>query len=239
MALLEVQTLSKSWGSRAAVNAVSFAIAAGECVALLGPNGAGKSTTMRMIAGRLLPDSGDVRIDGASIVAARTRAQAKLGYLPEGAPLYGDLSVRAFLEFCTSLHGLSGTGQREAIARAAEAASIAEVLNRRIRELSKGYRRRVALAGAVAHAPAVVVLDEPTDGLDPVQKRTMRAWLDRFRKDRAVIISTHQLEEAEAMCPRAIVLAQGQVLADEPMDDLVRRGGLERAFLDLTASAAA
>ncbi len=237
MELLKVDRLAKSFGARHAVRGVSFSVARGETLALLGPNGAGKSTTMRMIAGFLEPDAGDAVINGASIQSDRTRAQLSLGYLAEGAPLYGDLSVNAFLEFLARTHGLSRKVTAEAIARVAQDAAIADVLHRPIETLSKGYRRRVALAGVIVHDPPVLILDEPTDGLDPNQKMAMRALILRMRQTKAVIISTHQLDEVEAMCSRAVVIDRGEMVADATPADLAARalsGKLEDAFHALT-----
>jgi ABC-2 type transport system ATP-binding protein len=233
--------LSKSFGSRPAVRGVSFGVAKGETVAFLGPNGAGKSTTLRMIAGFLEPDAGDASINGASILAQRTRAQLSLGYLAEGAPLYLDLTVKDFLAFLARTHGLARAAARKAIARVAEDAAITEVISRRIETLSKGYRRRVALAGAIVHDPPVLILDEPTDGLDPNQKIAMRALVRRMSADKAILISTHQLDEVEAMCSRAVLIDRGEIKADAPPADLAKRtpsGRLEDAFHALTSSAA-
>ncbi len=237
MEVLKVEQLAKSFGSRQAVSGVSFGVARGETVAFLGPNGAGKSTTLRMIAGFLEPDAGDAIINGASILSQRTRAQLSLGYLAEGAPLYLDLVVRDFLGFLARTHGLSQAAARNAIARVAEDAKISEVISRRIETLSKGYRRRVALAGAIVHDPPVLILDEPTDGLDPNQKIAMRALIARMSADKAILISTHQLDEVEAMCSRAVLIDRGEVKADATPADLAARapsGKLEDAFHALT-----
>jgi len=239
MEALKVDELTKSFGSRPAVRGVSFCVAKGETVAFLGPNGAGKSTTLRMIAGFLEPDAGDASINGASILSQRTRAQLSLGYLAEGAPLYLDLTVKDFLGFLARTHGLSREAARNAIARVAEDAAITDVISRRIETLSKGYRRRVALAGAIVHDPPVLILDEPTDGLDPNQKIAMRALIARMSAGKAILISTHQLDEVEAMCSRAVLIDRGEIKADAPPADLARRtasGKLEDAFHALTSS---
>jgi ABC-2 type transport system ATP-binding protein len=237
MEVLKVDQLAKSFGARQAVRGVSFAVARGETVAFLGPNGAGKSTTLRMIAGYLEPDAGDAFINGMSILSQRTRAQLSLGYLAEGAPLYLDLVVKDFLGFLARTHGLSKEAARNAIARVAEDAAITEVISRRIETLSKGYRRRVALAGAIVHDPPVLILDEPTDGLDPNQKIAMRALIARMSADKAILISTHQLDEVEAMCSRAVLIDRGEIKADATPADLAKRapsGKLEDAFHMLT-----
>jgi ABC-2 type transport system ATP-binding protein len=237
MHALKVDALAKSFGPRQAVRGVSFDVETGETVAFLGPNGAGKSTTLRMIAGYLEPDAGDALINGVSILSDRTKAQLSLGYLAEGAPLYLDLSARDFLGFLARTHGLDRMAAREAINRAAEDAAITDVLSRRIETLSKGYRRRVALAGAIVHDPPVLVLDEPTDGLDPNQKIAMRALIARMAVNKAILISTHQLDEVEAMCSRAVVIDRGDIVADGTPADLAKRtpsGKLEDAFHALT-----
>lgn len=234
---LKVDALSKSFGSRQAVRAVSFAVETGETVAFLGPNGAGKSTTLRMIAGFLEPDAGDALINGVSILSDRTKAQLALGYLAEGAPLYTDLSVRNFLGFLARTHGLTRTAAKDAIARVAEDAAIKDVLARPIDTLSKGYRRRVALAGSIVHDPPVLILDEPTDGLDPNQKIAMRALIARMAKNKAILISTHQLDEVEAMCTRAVLIDRGDIKADGTPAEIAARtpsGKLEDAFHALT-----
>ncbi len=237
MPALKVDALAKSFGSRQAVRGISFEVGTGETVAFLGPNGAGKSTTLRMIAGFLEPDAGDAFINNVSIISDRTKAQLAVGYLAEGAPLYLDLSARDFLAFLARMHGLNRAHARKAIARVAEDAAITDVLARPIETLSKGYRRRVALAGAIVHDPPVLILDEPTDGLDPNQKIAMRALIARMAKDKAILISTHQLDEVEAMCTRAVVIDRGDIVADGAPADLARRapgGSLEDAFHMLT-----
>ena len=237
MEVLKVDNLTKIFGPRRAVSDVSFTVSKGETVAFMGPNGAGKSTTLRMIAGFLEPDAGEAWINGASILSARTQAQLSLGYLAEGAPLYLDLQVRDFLGFLARTHGLKLAQAREAIARVAEDAKITDVLQQPIETLSKGYRRRVALAGAIVHDPAVLILDEPTDGLDPNQKQAMRALISRMAKDKAILISTHQLDEVEAMCSRCVLIDRGVVKADTTPAELAARaksGRLEDAFHDLT-----
>lgn len=236
MELLRVDRLTKSFGRRKAADAVSFSVNQGEVCAFLGPNGAGKSTTLRMIAGYLEPDSGDAVISGVSVLTDRTAAQASLGYLAEGAPLYLDLTVRAFLSFLARAHGLKAEATRAAIVRVAQDAQISEALGRPIETLSKGFRRRVALAGAIIHDPPVLVLDEPTDGLDPNQKQAMRALVKRMAGDKAILISTHQLDEVESMCSRAVVIDRGKIVADATPVELAGQAGgsLEAAFHDLT-----
>lgn len=242
MEALKVSGLSKSFGRRAAVQGASFSVSTGQAVAFLGPNGAGKSTTLRMIAGFLEPDAGDALIGGASIITARSEAQSALGYLAEGAPLYLDLTVKAFLRFLARTHGLSAAATRDALARVAEDAGIADVMSARIETLSKGYRRRVALAGALVHDPLVLVLDEPTDGLDPNQKVAIRALVRRMAETKAILISTHQLDEVEAMCTRVVLIDRGTIVTDTTPAALAARtpsGRLDDAFHALTRTDAA
>jgi ABC-2 type transport system ATP-binding protein len=240
--MLDIQNLEKSFGSKHAVRDVSFALEAGTVLGFLGPNGAGKSTTMRMIAGVLEPDDGDVLVNGHSIITARGDAQRALGYLPEGAPLYDDMTPPTFLNFMASARRLAGTDLKDAVERSIADARLASVTGQRIRSLSKGYRRRVGLAAAILHDPPVLVLDEPTDGLDPNQKRAVRALIARIAPTKAIIISTHTLTEVPAMCTRAIVLDRGQIVADETPDGLAglsKSGNLEDVFTQLTDQAEA
>ncbi|MEM6626719.1 MAG: ABC transporter ATP-binding protein [Pseudomonadota bacterium] len=241
MTMLTVDNLAKKFGARGdvkyAVRGVSFNVEVGEVLAFLGPNGAGKSTTMRMIAGFLEPDAGDATINGASIVNQRAKAQSSLGYLAEGAPLYTDLTPTAFLTFLARVHGMRGAQIRWAIDRVIEDCRIAEVARRPIEALSKGFKRRVALSGALIHDPPVLVLDEPTDGLDPGQKHAVHALVERMSESKAILISTHQLDEVEAMCSRAAVIDAGRIVADGRPTDLAAQaetGRLEDAFLALT-----
>lgn len=237
MDALKVSALCKSFGRREAVRGVSFAVSIGQAVAFLGPNGAGKSTTLRMIAGFHEPDAGDAEIGGASIITRRSEAQRSLGYLAEGAPLYLDLSVKAFLGFLARTHGLSAAATKDGLARVAVDAGIAEVMSSRIETLSKGYRRRVAPAGALVHDPMVLVLDEPTDGLDPNQKVAMRALIRRMAETKAILISTHQLDEVEAMCSRVVLIDRGIIVTDTTQTELAARtpsGRLDDAFHALT-----
>jgi ABC-2 type transport system ATP-binding protein len=237
MEALRLTQLAKAFGARQAVRDVSFSVAAGETLAVLGPNGAGKSTTLRMVAGFLEPDAGEAWIGGASILRERTQAQMALGYLAEGAPLYLDLSVRAFLSFLARTHGLSRANAKQAIARVASDAGIEDVLSFPIETLSKGYRRRVALAGAIVHDPPVLILDEPTDGLDPNQKVAMRALIKRMGANKAIVISTHQLDEVEAVCSRVVLIDRGRMVTDTTPAELAARtpsGRLDDAFHALT-----
>lgn len=235
--MLEVKALEKSYGTKKAVQGVSFTVEKGTVLGFLGPNGAGKSTTMRMIAGVLEPDEGDALIDGKSIIAERRAAQAALGYLPEGAPLYEDMTPPEFLKFLAEARALPRKARANAIDRVIADARISTVLGQRIGSLSKGYRRRVGLAAAILHDPPVLVLDEPTDGLDPNQKRAVRALIARMATTKAIVISTHTLTEVPAMCNRAVLIDRGRIIADDTPAGLARRsedGTLESAFARLT-----
>lgn len=237
--MLTVDGLVKSFDGKPAVDGISFVLEKGDVLGFLGPNGAGKSTTMRMVAGVLLPDSGDVSITGHSILSARQKAQGALGYLPEGAPLYPDLTPLEFLGFLASVRALPKQDRKDAIDRVIADARISSVARKPIQALSKGYRRRVGLAGTLLHDPPVLVLDEPTDGLDPHQKQAVRALISRMAREKAILISTHTLEEVPAMCNRVLIVDRGRIVADGTPDSLSEGRTLERAFLDLTDHAEA
>jgi ABC-2 type transport system ATP-binding protein len=214
MALVEARDLVKRFGSLTAVDGISFTVERGEVVGFLGPNGAGKSTAMKIISGFLEPTSGQAWIDGHDSHSDPIAARRRLGYLPEGAPAYADMSVSAFLGFVAAMHGLSKAQANERLAEVVERVHLAEVWNQRIDSLSKGFKRRVGIAQALVHDPDVLILDEPTDGLDPNQKHEMRALIRAIAPRKAIIISTHILEEVEAVCGRAIIIAKGRMLAD-------------------------
>jgi ABC-2 type transport system ATP-binding protein len=237
--MLELKHLVKSFGDHVAVDKVTFSLKKGEVLGFLGPNGAGKSTTMRMAAGVIEPDEGDVVIAGHSIIAQPREAQRRLGFLPEGAPLYADMTPLEFLHFMATAHDLPKVERKRAMERVIADARIANVANRRIITLSKGYRRRVGLAGALLNDPDVLILDEPTDGLDPVQKRAVRALVARMAPDKAILISTHTLEEVPAMCNRAIIIDRGRIVADGTPQSLSEQGpgGLEETFIRLAGTA--
>ncbi len=235
--MLDVRSLEKAYGAKQAVRGISFVVEKGTVLGFLGPNGAGKSTTMRMIAGVLEPDVGDVLIDGKSIISDRRAAQDGLGYLPEGAPLYNDMTPPEFLAFLAGARHIPKSKRKDAIERTIADARISGVLGQRIGALSKGYRRRVGLAGAILHDPPVLVLDEPTDGLDPNQKRAVRALIARMAPTKAIVISTHTLTEVPAMCTRAVLVDRGRIVADDTPEGLAKRsddGTLESAFARLT-----
>ena len=237
--LIEAERLTKQFGSLKAVDGISLSVPAGEVLGFLGPNGAGKSTTMKMISGFLEPDSGRAAISGYDVHQDPLRARRHLGYLPEGAPAYSEMTPRGYLRFIAEVRGFRGSDIGRHVDHAVALTSLAEVLDQPIETLSKGYRRRVALAGAIVHDPPVLVLDEPTDGLDPNQKIAMRGLIARLGQDKAILISTHQLDEVAAMCSRALVIAKGRLVADASPAELAAQGGLEAAFHRLTSTVAA
>ena len=216
--LLELDRLYKSFGHVKAVNGISLSVPAGQVLGFLGPNGAGKSTTMKMVAGFLEPDTGTARICGTDILSNPKKAKALLGYLPEGAPAWGEMTALGFLKFCGAVRGLADIDK--AIEKAVERTALQPVLEQSIETLSKGFKRRVGLAQAILHEPDVLVLDEPTDGLDPNQKHQVRQLISDLSKDRAIIISTHILEEVDAVCDRAVIIDRGVVVADGTADEL-------------------
>jgi len=218
--MLEIDGLYKSFGAVNAVNGISLFVPAGQVLGFLGPNGAGKSTTMKMVAGFLDPDRGSARICGNDIVLAPKAAKSNLGYLPEGAPAYGEMTPRGFLKFCASIRGFSGQQGRQAVELAIERTALSAVAEQSIETLSKGFKRRVGIAQAILHEPKVLILDEPTDGLDPNQKQQVRELIGELSKDRAIVISTHILEEVDAVCDRAVIIDQGKVVADGTGDEL-------------------
>jgi len=221
--MLEIRHLVKCFGPLVAVDDVSFTVSQGEALGFLGPNGAGKSTTMKMITGFLAPSSGTAIICGCDIATQPVAAKKHIGYLPEGAPAYPDMTPGDFLDFIAHIRGFSGGEAKRRIGRVVEMIKIAEVMHQPIETLSKGYRRRVGVAQALLHDPDVLILDEPTDGLDPNQKYEMRKIITAMRPEKAIIISTHLLEEVEAVCSRAIIIARGRVLADGTPTELAER----------------
>lgn len=238
MEIIAVRNLSRRFGSIVAVAGVSFSVGRGEVLGVLGPNGAGKSTTMRMLAGFLPPTAGTALINGIDVSRRRIEAQRHIGYLPEGAPAYPEMTPAGFLDFTVSSRGLSRPAIREAKARVADQVGLETVWHQPIETLSKGYRRRVALAAALIHDPPVLILDEPTDGLDPNQKHEVRRLITAMASDKAILISTQILEEVEAMCSRALIIAGGQVRADATPAALAARdpsGRLDTVFRAITA----
>lgn len=212
--MITVEELVKDFGPKRAVNRVSFTVQKGEILGFLGPNGAGKSTTMRMITGFIPPTSGRIRVGGHDIAEDPIPAKRLIGYLPESAPCYSDMTVHGFLSFAAEMRGLHGSAREDAIRRAVGLCFLENVLHQSVDTLSKGYRHRTCLAQSIIHDPEVLVLDEPTDGLDPNQKHEIRQLLKRFGQNKAIIFSTHILEEVDAVCSRAIIIDRGQVVAN-------------------------
>ena len=221
MSLLTLENVSKSFGPVTAVDGASFSVDKGQVVGFLGPNGAGKSTTMRMINQIFEPDAGEIRFDGELLNDAAITAKRRIGYLPENNPLYGDMLAAEYLDFIASLRGLEGNDRSRAIDDAVEATGIAEVFYRPIGELSKGYKQRVGLAQAILPRPDLLVLDEPTEGLDPNQRIGIRKLIGELGKDHTVILSTHVLPEVQHTCTRLLIIHEGRIAADGPVDELV------------------
>jgi ABC-2 type transport system ATP-binding protein len=235
--MIEISHLTKRYGPFTAVDDISFSVEPGQVLGFLGPNGAGKSTTMKMITGFLAPTSGTVRVCGHDVQSAPLAAKACMGYLPEGAPNYAEMSVRAFLEFIADVRGLTGSHRRSRMDDVIARLGLNGVLEQVIETLSKGFRRRVGLAQALLHDPQVLILDEPTDGLDPNQKHEVRTLINAMSKDKIIVISTHILEEVDAVCNRAIIIANGRILADDTPKALAARatsGRLDDVFRQIT-----
>ncbi len=212
--MIEIKNLCKSFGPIRAVDGVSFSVQRGTVLGFLGPNGAGKSTTMKMLTGFLHPTSGTASVCGHDVLDEPIQAKKKVGYLPEGAPLYPDMTPAQFLEFIAQVRGLHGAQKAQRVAEVVRQVQIEGVLHQRIETLSKGYKRRVGLAQAILHDPEVLVLDEPTDGLDPNQKHDVRKLIRSMAKDKVIILSTHILEEVEAVCTRVIIISSGKLVVD-------------------------
>ena len=227
--MIKTDHLCKRYDSVTAVEDVTFEVRPGEVLGFLGPNGAGKTTTMRMLAGFVTPTSGRASICGHDVVSAPLAARQSLGYLPEGAPSYGEMRVRAFLEFIADLRRLEGTRKRTRLDHVIERLQLATVLEQPIETLSKGFRRRVGLAQALVHDPPVLILDEPTDGLDPNQKFEVRGLINEMAREKITVISTHILEEVDAVCTRAIVIARGRIVADDTPLQLAARSRYHNA----------
>jgi ABC-2 type transport system ATP-binding protein len=221
--LIEARELRKRFGAINAVDGISLAVAKGEVLGFLGPNGAGKSTMMKMLTGFLEPDSGSAYIGGISVADRPIAAKAILGYMPEGAPAYGDMNTRRFLEFIAEVRGFEGAEAGRRVDAAVDKAALKSVLGQKIDTLSKGYKRRVGMAQAILHDPPVLIMDEPTDGLDPNQKHHVRKLIGDMAKDKAIIVSTHILEEVEAVCSRAVIINKGRIVADGTAESLMRR----------------
>jgi len=213
--MIKTEHLTKRYESLTAVDDVTFTVSPGEVLGFLGPNGAGKTTTMRMLAGFVTPTSGKASICGHDVETDPLRAKASLGYLPEGAPSYGEMTVSHFLDFIADLRQLEGSRRKERLSHVIDRLQLGKVLQQSIETLSKGFRRRVGLAQAIIHDPPVLILDEPTDGLDPNQKHEVRTLINDMARDKIIVISTHILEEVDAVCTRAIIIARGRIVADD------------------------
>jgi ABC-2 type transport system ATP-binding protein len=232
--MIEIQNLTKEFGPLRVVDSITFTVKKGEVLGFLGPNGAGKSTTMKMITGFLAPTAGTARICGHDIEAEPMAAKRCLGYLPVGAPAYTDMTPAAFLDFIADVRGLTGDKKLARLAAVVKEVHLDQVLHQPIETLSKGFKRRVGLAQAILHDPEVLVLDEPTDGLDPNQKFEVRALIRSMAQSKAIVLSTHILEEVEAVCTRAIIISKGKVLFDGTPEALAQRGPLDEVFRTIT-----
>ncbi|MEM9065832.1 MAG: ABC transporter ATP-binding protein [Planctomycetota bacterium] len=238
---IEVRGLMKRFGppgvGLVAVDGIDLDVRHGEVLGFLGPNGAGKSTTMKMVTGFLEPTAGSVRVSGVDVAKDPLGVKARIGYLPEGAPAYPDMTPIAFLKFCCEVRGISGKERKSAVERASSLTHLEGVMQQPIETLSKGYKRRVGLAQSILHEPKVLILDEPTDGLDPNQKHEVRELITRMASDTCIVLSTHILEEVEAVCTRAVIIARGEVVADDTPVGLKARssaGKLDEVFREIT-----
>ena len=231
--MIEIEKLTKKFANFCAVKEVSFNVLTGEILGFLGPNGAGKSTTVKMITGFLTPTSGKVSVFGHDIETEALAAKRLMGYLPEGAPSYGDMSVAQYLKFIAEVRGYRGAELKQRVVDVMAQINISDVAHQKIETLSKGYKRRVGLAQAIMHDPRVLILDEPTDGLDPNQKQQVRELIQNLSKDKIVIISTHILEEVEAICHRAVVINKGRIVADGTPSELKSQSEYKNAVVML------
>jgi ABC-2 type transport system ATP-binding protein len=232
--MIETRDLTKRFGLITAVDGVSLSVDSGEVLGFLGPNGAGKSTTMKMVAGFLEPTSGTASVCGHEVLDDPVAVKKVLGYLPEGAPTYGDMTPLSYLGFVAQIRGFDGAERRRRIEMVVEKVALHEVLRQPIETLSKGFKRRVGLAQAMLHDPPVLIMDEPTDGLDPNQKRHVRGLIREMAKNKAIVISTHILEEVEAVCTRAVIIARGKIRADGRPDTLRARAANHNSILITT-----
>jgi ABC-2 type transport system ATP-binding protein len=238
--MIEVKGLVKTYGSKRAGDGVSFSVKRGEILGFLGPNGAGKSTTMKMITGFVRPDSGTALVDGVDVLEDPVAVKRKLGYLPENAPAYPEMTVAEFLGFIAEVRGFRDSGSRRAhVERAVSLTHLESVRDQTIETLSKGFKQRVGFAQALLHDPPVLILDEPTDGLDPNQKNEVRNLIKNMAVEKAVVLSTHILEEVEAICSRVIIISRGKLVADESPEKLLARkpgARMDEIFRNLTHS---
>ena len=229
--MIRVDNLTKAFGEKLAVNAISFTVERGEVLGFLGPNGAGKSTSMRMITGFIPPTAGSITVGGFDMVQNPIPAKRLIGYLPENAPAYTDMTVSGFLGFSAELRGLAGDAKKRAVHRAIEMCFLEGVIHQSIDTLSKGFRHRTCFAQSIIHDPEVLILDEPTDGLDPNQKHEVRTLIKRMGEKKAIIFSTHILEEVEAACSRAIIIDRGQIVANGTPQQLKHRSDIAGAVI--------
>ncbi len=229
--MIKVENLTKAFGPKVAVNRISFSVERGEVLGFLGPNGAGKSTSMRMITGFIPPTEGKITVGGHDMVENPIPAKALIGYLPENAPAYSDMTVYGFLNFAAELRGLRGDDRKKAVNRAVEMCFLDSVIHQSVDTLSKGYRHRTCFAQSIIHDPDILILDEPTDGLDPNQKHEVRTLIRRMGEKKAIIFSTHILEEVDAVCSRAIIIDRGQIVANGTPGQLRQKSDLAGAVL--------
>ena len=237
--MISVRNVSKRFGDREAVRDVSFEVRPGDVLGFLGPNGAGKSTTMRMITGFLAPSSGEVKVNGYEVTRNPVEARRSLGYLPENAPSYPDMTVQEFLDFAAEMRGYRGSERKDRVEAALAKCILTPVRHQAIETLSKGYRQRTCFAQAILHDPQALILDEPTEGLDPNQKHVVRTMIKEMAKDKVVIFSTHILEEVEAVCTRVIIISGGRLVADSTPAELKKRspsGRLDDVFRSITTT---
>ena len=235
--LLEVHDVTKRYGPQKALDGVSVSVPKGQVVGLLGPNGAGKSTLMKSILGYLPTDGGTIFFDGMDVRNGGDALRKRMGYLPEHNPLYPEMYVREFLDFIAGLHGIQGKEARALkVAQTIERVGLGPEAHKPIAALSKGYKQRVGLAQAILHDPELLILDEPTSGLDPLQLKEIRGLITEFGKTRTVILSTHIMQEVEAMCDRVVMIQRGRIVEDAPLDTLMARGGLEAVFDSLVGA---
>lgn len=238
---IKVKSLNKSFGPINAVRGVSFEVNHGEVLGFLGPNGAGKSTTMKMITGFLEPTSGTVEVNGFDVLDNPIEVKRSVGYLPEGAPAYGEMTVKSFLNFIADVRQLTGSHRQKRIDEVVDIINIKHVIDQSIETLSKGFKRRVGIAQAILHDPSVLILDEPTDGLDPNQKHEVRNLITEMSEDKAIVISTHILEEVDAVCSRAIIISSGVLMFDGTPTELIAksdRSDIDHAFRIITTPTA-
>ena len=234
--MIEIEGLTKRYGRHTVVDNLTFSCGPGEVLGFLGPNGAGKSTSMKMVTGFVAPSAGSARVCGHDIQTDALAAQRRIGYLPEGAPLYAEMTPAQFLEFVADVRGLAGAARQNRLNEVIELLHLGPVLKQSIDTLSKGFKRRVGLAQAILHDPDVLILDEPTDGLDPNQKHEVRELIRSMSSEKLIIISTHILEEVEAVCTRAIIIADGRLLVDDTPEALAAQGegDLDEVFRRIT-----